>query len=95
MSALPPLPTPHTPPCLQQDWIALVAHADFFFNDVQNESMAENLRERVRYLGERGEDVNMLFVCEPEWLDRLFPEEAKRVRRPAVALLCPDKMWMT
>lgn len=37
----------------------------------------------------------MLFVCEPEWLERLFPEEAKKIRRPAVALLCPDKHWMT
>lgn len=37
----------------QADWIALIAGAEFFFNDSQNESMAENLRERVRYLNEK------------------------------------------
>ncbi|EFN51534.1 hypothetical protein CHLNCDRAFT_59241 [Chlorella variabilis] len=79
----------------KQDWIALLANAEFFFNDAQNEQIAENLRERVRYLSEKGEDVDMLFVCEPEWLERLFPEQAKRLRRPAVALLCPDRSWMT
>ncbi|PSC74027.1 hypothetical protein C2E20_2723 [Micractinium conductrix] len=80
---------------VKADWWALVASAEFFFCDAQNEQVAENLRERVRYLGEKGEAVEMLFVCEPEWLDRLFPEEAKKIRRPAVALLCPDKSWMT
>jgi hypothetical protein len=79
----------------KQDWVALIAGAEFFFNDAQNEQVAENLRERVRYLTEKGQEVEMLFVCEPEWLDRLFPEEAKKLRRPAVALLCPDKSWMT
>lgn len=73
----------------------MLANAEFFFNDAQNEQIAENLRERVRYLSEKGEDVDMLFVCEPEWLERLFPEQAKRLRRPAVALLCPDRSWMT
>jgi galactose-1-phosphate uridylyltransferase len=29
-------------------WIGLVANAEFFCNDVQNESVAEQLRERVR-----------------------------------------------
>ncbi|PRW60984.1 hypothetical protein C2E21_0507 [Chlorella sorokiniana] len=77
------------------DWIALIASADFFFNDSQNESMAENLRERVRYLAEKGEEVEMLFVCEPAWLEKLFPAEAAKCRRPAVALVCPDRSWMT
>ncbi|KAI3432890.1 hypothetical protein D9Q98_010472 [Chlorella vulgaris] len=77
------------------NWVALLANAEFFFNDAQNEQIAENLRERVRYLTEKGEEVEMLFVCEPEWLERLFPEEAKKLRRPAVALLCPDQSWMT
>lgn len=137
----------------QADWIALIASADFFFNDSQNESMAENLRERVRYLAEKasrlaaglavllfskhgrgrsrqhalrccrprpqpthavihcltaarlpgalsplllqGEDVEMLFVCEPAWLEKLFPAEAAKCKRPAVALVCPDRSWMT
>lgn len=29
-------------------WYALVANAEFFCNDVQNEPLAEQLRERVR-----------------------------------------------
>jgi hypothetical protein len=29
-------------------WIGLVANAEFFCNDVQNEPLAEQLRERVR-----------------------------------------------
>eukprot|EP00882_Tetradesmus_deserticola_P015626 GHRQ01016651.1.p5 GENE.GHRQ01016651.1~~GHRQ01016651.1.p5 ORF type:complete len:101 (+),score=23.27 GHRQ01016651.1:138-440(+) len=29
-------------------WYGLVANAEFFCNDVQNEAMAEQLRERVR-----------------------------------------------
>ena len=53
------------------------------------------MRERVRYQTEQGQAVDMLFVCEPEWLERLFPTEAKKIRRPAVALVCPDKTWMT
>lgn len=32
-----------------QQWYALVANAEFWFNDVQNESLAEQLRERVRF----------------------------------------------
>lgn len=76
-------------------WYALLASAEFFFNDAQNEQVAENLRERVRYLNEQGRDVEMLFACEPAWLEKMFPEEAKKIRRPAVALLCPDKNWMT
>jgi len=43
----------------------------------------------------QNEDVEMLFVCEPAWLEKMFPEEAKKLRRPAVALLCPDKTWTT
>lgn len=147
----PPPPLPPTPPRrVQSDWIALVASADFFFNDVQNESIAENMRERVRYLGEKvraaapprrrcrrsptaggrrpalcalwqrprraprvralppqtskpppppqtpqGEDVEMFFVCEPKWLQEKFPAEAAKCKRPAVALVCPDRTWVT
>ena len=32
-----------------QQYYALVANAEFYFNDVQNESLAEQLRERVRF----------------------------------------------
>lgn len=49
--AIAPAPSPLA--ALQQDWYALLASAEFFFNDAQNEQMAENLRERVRYLTEK------------------------------------------
>lgn len=39
-------------PSLQ--WYALVASAEFFFNDVQNEGVAEQMRERLRFLQEVG-----------------------------------------
>jgi hypothetical protein len=38
---------PLLPSCALQ-WIGLVANAEFFCNDVQNEPLAEQLRERVR-----------------------------------------------
>lgn len=38
-----------SPPSQSQQFYALVASAEFFFNDVQNESIAEQLRERVRF----------------------------------------------
>lgn len=37
----------------------------------------------------------MLFTCEPEWLERMFPAEAAKCKRPAVVLLSPDKTWIT
>ena len=72
-----------------------MASAEFFFNDVQNEAMAEQLREKVRFYGEQGKEVDFYFACEPAWLDAKFPDVAKRVRRPAVALISPDKSWIT
>lgn len=43
----------------------------------------------------QGEPVEMLFACEPKWLEEKFPAEAAKCKRPAVALICPDKTWMT
>lgn len=40
--------TPLLHSCLLLQWIGLVANAEFFCNDVQNEPLAEQLRERVR-----------------------------------------------
>lgn len=37
----------------------------------------------------------MLFACEPAWLEQMFPAEAAKCKRPAVALLSPDKTWIT
>lgn len=72
---LPPptsLPPDVLPPATchpQADWIALIASADFFFNDSQNESMAENLRERVRYLAEKASSCRRWRFWGPAWPD--------------------------
>jgi hypothetical protein len=87
---LPPIvsPTDGTP-----EWYACVARADFFFDDVQNEALAEQLRELKRYYEEQNREIDFFFVCEPQWLDK-FPE-SKRVQKPAVALVSTDKTWIT
>jgi hypothetical protein len=77
-----------------QEWYALVASADFFFNDPQNESMAEQLRERVRFFGEQNRERDFYIVPEPKWLDAQYPELAKKVKRPCVALVSTDKNWI-
>ena len=64
-------------------------------HDVQNEAFAEQLRERRRLLLERDTDVNFFLVSEPAWLDELFADQAKQVRRPCVALISTDKQWIT
>lgn len=78
-----------------QEWVALLANADFWFNDVQNESVAEQLRERVRFFKEIGRPVDFYFVPEPAWLATKFPGQSAQVRRPCVALMSSDKMWIT
>lgn len=76
-------------------WIALLCSAEWLLHDVNNESFAEQLRERVRLYSERDLPLNFYLVTEPAWLDELFPEQAARIKRPAVALVCPDPDWMT
>ncbi|EFJ45542.1 hypothetical protein VOLCADRAFT_106005 [Volvox carteri f. nagariensis] len=78
-----------------QEWSALVCNCDFFFNDPQNESVAEQLRERVRFFKEQNRDIDFYIVPEPVWLDKKFPELAKQVKRPCVALISTDKTWIT
>lgn len=51
-AAFPPLHAARLPRP-QATWYALIAGAEFWFNDAQNEQVAENLRERVRYLNEK------------------------------------------
>ena len=63
-------------------------------HDVQNESLAEQLREKVRHYGIKGHEVDFFLVPEPEWLDACYPEKAKRIGRPCVALVSPDHVWM-
>ena len=77
----------------QPKWFALVARAEFYFNDVQNEALAEQLRELKRYYEEIDRPIDFFFVCEPAWLDK-FPQ-AKAVKRPAVALISTDQTWIT
>lgn len=71
-----------------------MANAEFFLNDVQNESVAEQLRERVRYFKEKGRPVDFYLVPNPTWLDARYPEQGKLVRRPCVALVSTDKQWI-
>jgi hypothetical protein len=80
---------------LAQEWYALVANAEFFCNDVQNEPLAEQLRERVRYFKEQNREMDFYLVPNPQWLDAKFPEQAKQVRRPCMALVSTDKQWIT
>ncbi len=71
-----------------------MANAEFFFNDPQNESVAEQLRERVRFFKEQNRDRDFYIVPEPKWLEARYPTEAKKVGRPCVALVSTDKNWI-
>ena len=79
----------------QGPWYAVIANADFMLHDVQNESFAEQLRERRRLFQEQNREIDFFLVPEPAWLDEKFPAEAKRVRRPSLPLVSPDKIWIT
>jgi hypothetical protein len=63
-------------------------------NDIQNESFAEQLREKTRHYKENNFELDFFLVCEPEWLDKQHPEEAKKVGRPCVALIGQEENWM-
>ena len=78
-----------------QEWYGIVCNSEFFFNDVQNESVAEQLRERVRFFKETNREIDFFIVPEPVWLDKKFPQLAKQVKRPCVALVSSDKIWLT
>ena len=88
---LPPAPTPHH----LQEWHALIANADFFCNEVHNEAIAEQLRERARYYNEQGRETDFFLVPNPKWLDAKYPDKAKQVRRPCMALVSSDTVWIT
>lgn len=78
-----------------QEWVALVANAEFFCNDPQNEPLAEQLRERVRYFKEQNREIDFYLVPNPKWLDDKYAAQGKQVRRPCMALVSPDKTWIT
>ena len=76
-----------------QKWFACVANAQFMLNDVQNESFAEQLREKTRYYREKDWPLDFFLVCDPAWLDEQHPQEAKKVQRPCVALVAAEESW--
>ena len=81
--------------CVQGPWYAVVANADFMLHDVQNESFAEQLRERRRLYSEQGREVDFFLVPEPAWLEEGKVKGASRVRRPSLAVVSQDKQWIT
>ncbi|GLC54669.1 hypothetical protein PLESTB_000893700 [Pleodorina starrii] len=44
---------------------------------------------------EQNRETDFFIVPEPVWLDKKFPELAKQVKRPCVALISTDKAWIT
>ena len=65
-------------------------------HDVQNEAFPEQLRERLRLFKEKGRAPDFFLVSQPAWLDTSLPAaDAARVRRPAVALVSTDEVWIT
>ncbi|CAI5458104.1 unnamed protein product [Closterium sp. Yama58-4] len=70
----------------------IVANAKFMLDE--EEHFQEQLKERLRWLHEQGRPQDFWLVYEPEFLES-FPEIAKRVNRPAVALVTTDAVWMT
>lgn len=64
-------------------------------NDVQNEPLAEQLRERTRFFAEKDREIDFYLIPEPVWLDKKYPEKAKLIGRPCVALVTTDKVWAT
>ncbi|CAI7794280.1 unnamed protein product [Closterium sp. NIES-54] len=70
----------------------VVASATFMLDE--EEHFQEQLKERLRWLKEKGTEQNFWLVFEPKFLQE-FPEIAKRVKRPAVALVSTDATWIT
>lgn len=69
----------------------LVANAKFMLDE--EEHFQEQLKERLRWLGEQGRSQDFWLLYEPKFLDE-FPEITKRLKRPAVALVSTDGPWM-
>ncbi|MCO5582867.1 hypothetical protein L7F22_036768 [Adiantum nelumboides] len=70
----------------------LVANAKFMLDE--EEHFQELMRERLRNFEERNREQDFWLVIEPQFLDR-FPDITKRLRRPAVALVSTDELWIT
>ncbi|CAI5499005.1 unnamed protein product [Closterium sp. Naga37s-1] len=70
----------------------VVANATFMLDE--EEHFQEQLKERLRWLEEKRTEQNFWLVFEPKFLEE-FPEIAKRVKTPAVALVSTDATWIT
>lgn len=78
-----------------QEWYALVANAEWFLIDAQNESVAEQLRERVRFFKEQNKgELDFNLVPNPKWLQTKFADKAGMVKQPSIALVSTDKNWI-
>ncbi|GMH05930.1 hypothetical protein Nepgr_007770 [Nepenthes gracilis] len=70
----------------------VVANAKFMLDE--EEHFKELLFERLRNYGERNKKLDFWLVIEPKFLNK-FPDMAKRLRRPAVALVSTNGPWIT
>jgi hypothetical protein len=70
----------------------LVANAKFMLDE--EEHFQELMRERLRLFGERNREQDFWLAIEPEFLEQ-FPDICKRLKRPAVALVSTDELWIT
>jgi hypothetical protein len=48
-----------------------------------------------RYFKEINRPIDFYLVANPTWLDSKFPQQAKQVKRPCMALVSTDEQWMT
>jgi hypothetical protein len=48
-----------------------------------------------RYFKEINRPIDFYLVPNPAWLDAKFPQQAKQVKRPCMALVSTDEQWMT
>eukprot|EP00252_Welwitschia_mirabilis_P025491 TRINITY_DN7977_c0_g2_i1.p1 TRINITY_DN7977_c0_g2~~TRINITY_DN7977_c0_g2_i1.p1 ORF type:complete len:123 (-),score=25.99 TRINITY_DN7977_c0_g2_i1:355-723(-) len=60
----------------------------------EEEHFKELLFERRRNYEERNKEIDFWLVIEPKFLDN-FPNVARRLRRPAVALVSTNAPWIT
>ncbi|XP_078446602.1 YCF54 isoform X2 [Wolffia australiana] len=84
-----PLPSSEAKP---KKYYFVVANAKFMLDE--EEHFQEQLAERLRLFAERGREQDFWLVIEPKFLDK-FPNVAKRLKRPAVALVSTDGPWIT
>lgn len=62
-------------------------------DDENTEHFPELLRERRRHFSETGREIDFWVVPNPTFLDQM-PDEDKRIKKPAAALVSTDKNWI-